>query len=605
LNPEKEITRLEQTKQAIIGLESNLNQKYSQGELGLAEKNILLHEKIGPKEPEEIIRRIDKKIESLNKDLSKNKKSSNQKIKFAAAAMVLVFAILTGVIITTDSSTISGFSVHEITKTQSYGEEFIGNSTFNLEIENITSLKVNARLKGLWAKMILEINNTQYLIEEFIADPIIITDKEAYSLEEEVTISIPRDISNSTLYYDTNNDTNIITDMSFITNQIGVHKIILLGEKEGEVIREEKEIIVYNNTNEATEITLPIKDFNEVCKETCNLSLLSNPKIIIQTDELSSLILEEIIVVQRVNNQTNNETIEETNQTTENQTTDETIENKNPIQEKTIQDIDLIIGEEKTLNLSEHFSDPEGQKLLYEINELSNVQTEIVSEEISIKALKQGTEIAYIYVSDGENLILSDTFKIQIKKEEEIINQTVNISEEIEVNDTNRTVRNSTIIETNQTQNNTNYTYSCNDPDVNKRPSTCFTGIEEKAFEDLSVELKDLNQKRVGLFTRYGNLVIRGILYENSQITPKQKDFTTGYKVTEDFEERIIYTSNLETESGNLYLKGQLFQNQETLQPEQYNTLIIRNSHGLILGYFNEITGDLYLRGNIVQLGEI
>jgi hypothetical protein len=95
------------------------------------------------------------------------------------------------------------------------------------------------------------------------------------------------------------------------------------------------------------------------------------------------------------------------------------------------------------------------------------------------------------------------------------------------------------------------------------------------------------------------------LLIQDATSEPSSGDFQLGYTQPEGFGERRVHTAWIDSETGNLYLKGQIFENQESLDPQQFNTFIIRNKFGMILGYFDELKGDLYLRGNIVQLGRI
>ena len=117
--------------------------------------------------------------------------------------------------------------------------------------------------------------------------------------------------------------------------------------------------------------------------------------------------------------------------------------------------------------------------------------------------------------------------------------------------------------------------------------------------------VQNKKRERVGLFTRFGNLIIKGLLVQNATGEPDKDEFEVGFSETRNFEETRTSTAWIDTETGNMYLRGRIYENQEILNPSQFNTLIIRNKYGMILGYFDERKGDLYLRGNIVQLGRI
>ena len=325
--------------------------------------------------------------------------------------------------------------------------------------------------------------------------------------------------------------------------------------------------------NETTNQT-KVYEFNDLCIDTCNILETSNPILIIELEENTTLTITQITITQ-------------------------TKENNAPEQIKQIPDITITTGQTASLNLDDYFSDPDDDTTHYDINEIPEVNAEITQNTLNINSNQPGTYIAYIYATDGDKLTTSNTFQIEITTTETniTINETINITE------TNvseyPTELNITPIET------INLTDPCKHPDINQRPSYCFVGIEDKAFEELTVQVQNKKRGRVGLFTRFGNLIIRGLLIQNSTGTPNKDDFQIGFTEKEEFAETITSTAWIDTETGNLYLKGRVYENQEILEPTQFNTFIIKNGFGLILGYFDKLRGDLYLRGNIVQLGKV
>jgi hypothetical protein len=145
----------------------------------------------------------------------------------------------------------------------------------------------------------------------------------------------------------------------------------------------------------------------------------------------------------------------------------------------------------------------------------------------------------------------------------------------------------------------------CSIPDINQRPSYCFAGIEDKIYQDLSAPLENREGELLGRFNKFGNLIIKGLIVQEATGEPEADDFEIGYTETIDFMETTIYTAWISKATGNLYLRGGVREEQETLQPQQFDTFIIQNKLGIILAYFDERTGDLYIKGNIVQLGKI
>jgi hypothetical protein len=145
----------------------------------------------------------------------------------------------------------------------------------------------------------------------------------------------------------------------------------------------------------------------------------------------------------------------------------------------------------------------------------------------------------------------------------------------------------------------------CDDPNINLRPDYCFAGELEIAYEEIVAPIKNKKLETVGRATRYGNLIIRGLLRQYSTVSAGADDFAVGYKDRDGLSVTEVSTAWIDTSSGDLHLAGRIYEEVEMLQPPQYNSYVIQNSNGLILGYIDEISGDLYLKGNIVQLGKI
>jgi hypothetical protein len=58
----------------------------------------------------------------------------------------------------------------------------------------------------------------------------------------------------------------------------------------------------------------------------------------------------------------------------------------------------------------------------------------------------------------------------------------------------------------------------------------------------------------------------------------------------------------IDTTNGNVYIDGNLYENQEALVPAGANDeFIIKNSQDEIVAYF-DVNGDLYLKGEVIYL---
>ena len=142
---------------------------------------------------------------------------------------------------------------------------------------------------------------------------------------------------------------------------------------------------------------------------------------------------------------------------------------------------------------------------------------------------------------------------------------------------------------------------SCDHPNINKRPPECFGDEFDAAFKEIVAPLNDRQQNRVGRVTRLGNLIIKGTFNEYSDASPARNDFSVGYVDKTEYDETFVPTAWIDTGTGDLYLRGALYQEVLGLTAPAQGTFIISNKNGLVLGYFDRKTGDLFLRGNLVH----
>ena len=124
-------------------------------------------------------------------------------------------------------------------------------------------------------------------------------------------------------------------------------------------------------------------------------------------------------------------------------------------------------------------------------------------------------------------------------------------------------------------------------------------GKEEDYFKDQSLFLRNLDKVKIARITAFGNFVISGVLVENSVGSPGPRDFRISYTLGDG--ETDVTTAWIESGSGDVHLKGNLFEEQFKLLPGNQDTFMIQNRKGTNLGYFERRTGNLYLRGNLLQ----
>lgn len=301
-------------------------------------------------------------------------------------------------------------------------------------------------------------------------------------------------------------------------------------------------------------------------------------------------------------------------------------ENDPPVQTEPLPPINLTAGEYRTINLSNHFSDPDNDTITYDYMNIPGVDLAVDGEILRISG-GPGSGSTYIYASDLEELVQSDAFTITITAQmntnetNETLPEQSNETSESPMNDTasppsngadnptetvleNETVAvpgtvngtaspsvNGTVAPSNGTA------PDCSHPDPNLRDPSCFVGEEEQYFrasDDFLIE----NRARaaVARFNTIGNLLITGEVREFSSERPEARDFSVGY-LNEDFE--FVATAWIDSRTGDLHLRGALTEEAITLQVPP-NSHSFQNRRGINLGYVNPRTGDMWIRGNVI-----
>ncbi|MBU1198384.1 MAG: hypothetical protein KJ685_00970 [Nanoarchaeota archaeon] len=619
LKPEENIQKLEETRKEVIRFTNELDEKLRTHQIDGIEYHVLVDEKLNGKHKEEIIKYIDNKIIEEKIKIKQGEHEQRKKktaLTFSAAAIVLVLLVIVGILYTTPDA-LTGFTTfdREVQESIDYNRVFDHYTETPLNISNVTSLKISGILDGTGATVKLRVGDIEYLIaniinqqEESLITGLVIaeepeyeinTDKIEYALGETATITIIPEAENKSIYVSYGGETQKLEGDTYLTENIGEHQVVGIIVLTNDIIRLETNFTVINQTINETNTTIPdttnttnetiseettteIYTFEALCTDTCNLNENSNPVLIVELEEGSTLTITKIIVVQNK-------------------------ENNAPEQTQTIPDITITTTQTATLNLDEYFTDADGDLVAYDLNEIAEITSEFEQEVLTISSETPGIYIAYIYATDGDKLTTSNTFQITIT--EVVIEET---------NQTNQTIPeiNQTINETNATETNVSehpaelnetapaeeivLTDPCSNPDPNLRPPECIEGKEEKYFVLENVFLKDNNRGNSARITALGNMIIKGDLIDNSILDPERNDF----KVTmtnEDYEDVPI--AWIDSDNGNLHLTGVLYEEDFFLTPTP-NAFVIQNKRNVNLAYFDRNTGDLHIKGNLIQQRE-
>ncbi|MBI4010090.1 MAG: hypothetical protein HY361_02770 [Candidatus Aenigmarchaeota archaeon] len=117
------------------------------------------------------------------------------------------------------------------------------------------------------------------------------------------------------------------------------------------------------------------------------------------------------------------------------------------------------------------------------------------------------------------------------------------------------------------------------------------TSIERLCPSNFILFMKDSIQ-----FTEIGDAILKGAL---AKLNPDPQTTPDDEFVFKDSAGNIVVVINLIT--GNMVIKGDLFENQASLTPSAAsNDFIIKNSNGDIVSFIDE-SGNFYLKGMLIQ----
>ncbi|MBN2052781.1 hypothetical protein JW756_04730 [Candidatus Woesearchaeota archaeon] len=635
MNHNENIRKLEETLNEVIRFTNELDEKLARNEIDGIHYHVLLNEKLSGRTKEEIISHIEQKIKEEKNKAREGKKKT---ITISAAAIILIIIAIIGIIYPNPGA-LTGYTTatKQIEQKIDYNRVFEHYTETQLDLTNLTSLKISGTLEGTGAKIKLRINGTEYLIaqitnpteqpsqitgmviEEETTQYTITTDKTTYTLGETATITITPTTNNQSLYVSYGEETHKLETNTYKPETTGNYQIIALIVLPEDIIRintnftvtsknnsifavpeksnfsetetttteetpketnetnqttptnettptENTTVNETNQTNETTptEPTTNAFVFENLCTETCTLTENSNPVLIVELDDNTTLTINTL-------------------------TTTQTKENLAPEQNKNIPDITLAKGESRTINLNNYFKDPEEETIQYDINKIPEITTTINQNELTITSQNLGKYTAYIYATDGNKMIVSNTFTITITE-----------TTEETTTETNQTTNETTGLPiSNETEIVLTPIIDCGNPNPNNRPVECMIGQEDKYFKDKSIFIENLDKTQVARITAFGNMVIRGKLYENSIYAPSSRDFRVNYFI--DDGETEVVSAWIDTATGDLHLRGTAHEEQFSIIPPSTGAFIIQNRKGTNLGFIDKITGDLYLRGNLIQ----
>jgi hypothetical protein len=265
---------------------------------------------------------------------------------------------------------------------------------------------------------------------------------------------------------------------------------------------------------------------------------------------------------------------------------------------------EVLVDGNTTVNLSDHFTDVDGDALYYSTGTDEHVAAVITGDILLLTSLQTGNTSLMLYASDLRDLATVWLPLVVTMPGEEGLNATLN---ETSLNETifNETILNETAV--NETTNGTAYNATtnmnttlpgldCSSPDPNQRPLDCIQSNDSTFFRPEDLYLENRNAVAVGQITPIGNLLLRGTWIEHSTSSPQSQDWVRGYA---DEDGDFIPTAWIDTDTGDLHMRGTLTESNGNLVFESRYTAIT-NRRGIILVLIDHNSGDVVLRGNII-----
>nr|MCK4929877.1 hypothetical protein [Nanoarchaeota archaeon] len=154
---EHRIKELEERKQEIIRFTTELDEKLRTNQINLIEYQILMNEQYPEKNKEELINEIHEETRRLKNHAKKQRKT---KIQLSIAGAILIILAVISLFSQYSPEMPAGFviSTKQITQTIDYNRVFDHYTETQLNLTNITSLRISGVLEGTRATIKLRIN---------------------------------------------------------------------------------------------------------------------------------------------------------------------------------------------------------------------------------------------------------------------------------------------------------------------------------------------------------------------------------------------------------------------------------------------------------------
>ncbi len=594
LSPAERLRALDDRKRRLHEEYAKLDRALADGRITREEYRFYIAKAYGGRLEHEALRQLATEEEGIRREIERAKRTGRTKVPVMALTLLLVIvAGMATILLSGQGQSPAAFVVVPVTQPAAF--QFTAGSTAELNITNISSLRISGTLVNGSADVSIDTAEGRFLVWHGTAAPpaeSVATDKESYALGETVDVMVMPADASFTLWLTDETGAKALVDDGFVPAAPGAYVLDALLNDSGNITKATTTFLVRNDTNTSKDIpreaALPSVTFRDACVDTCDLRLGAGT-ITLEANVTPGGSLNVTSVM-----------------------TGQNRSNAPPVQAATVPDITVAQGGNVTLDLGAYFADPDNDTLTYDYMDVPGVTMRVTGSTLTLTGVSAGTGESVIYASDLSSIAQSNLFTVTVLP----AGNATNATNETNATGTNNGTANSTGsnattnvtlppdltgnttgVTANATANLTaNATADCSATDPNDLSIDCLYQNATDYFPAQEILLENLDREPVARFTAIGNLLIGGRIYERSAGSPGPRDFRIGYV---DRDGNSVATIWIDSATGDLHLRGALHEENANLKPTPGSYSLI-NRRSVFLAYAKQTTGDLYLRGNVI-----
>lgn len=569
MTPARQLEKLQKKKHELRQTFSRLDNGLASGKISLDEYRYYINKVFSGKQEYEVLRSLEMQEEQLRSSITQTRSQTSYLVP--VIAVVAVLGLLSLFVLPGDGG-ITGFVVGDVTGdgVLNVSGIYSQSESIVLDINSTQDLLISGLVRDGSANVTLIVGEREYLVYSTLEPEYVFSSAyESYALGDIIELQLKADVSHTTWLVLPDGNRVVLGDDIYIASVAGVYSADALVNDSGEVtIATTSFIVREDNDSSNNVIREKVDEFDRVCEETCDLAIV-NETLVLDISLSQGAVLELSEVVATVARQ-----------------------NSAPIQDMPIPSISVGVGESVEMDLSQYFSDSDGDELYYDYMSVPGVELSVEGSSLTITGLSIGEEQTLIYASDLYELVQSNSFTITVTEanisdyptSEE--NSTEEPSNQVVVNES---VVNNTVEETLVGD----VVLDCSADNPNDRPLGCVQAVEQFANPQ-PIYLEDLDRRIAAKITPIGNLLLTGEVVEGATGSPGSRDFRVSTRGTLGVANPIAWISE-----GNLYLEGRVFEEELDINPPS-GAYSIQNSQSVTVAYFDRENGDLHIRGNVI-----